>query len=561
MSKRNTKLVLHKRKKGSHRNRKKIAVQGEVKQKEGDNMLYKNEQAEINAQITFNQHENRETVLPEQNECERNECASLSELDDRSVILDTTDESCGHSMSVIKFLSDNGEELYGIVDCGMMMPQETRDKNVISRVSEINRKLPVNDDEICKIKFILITHSHDDHCGLIPYIVHKGYDGPIYMTEVCKEEMPLILSDCNNISRKEGFVLYNDKDVSKALSLMQSIKYDRIFTAYYDRKIRILVNANFSAHLEGACSYLIQFWFNEESLPANIVFSGDIKVHNEFIIDRFLQTWVSNLPVTIVCESTYGGTFSNQVRTDCFEENVANIYNRGGNVVIASIANERVEILLHRLYLMKVNGMIPYDTKIYVKGWLAQNLFYIIRMNRDKIGIPRNYTFDFREIEFMTGKDITPPGNYIMIATPGMLKAGSSLKAAIKESQNPLSGLILTSYVPPTGIAKKFLTIPKGEEIVLPSGERICKKFDVFQYTGISGHCKADEIKKYFLDEFNAKLSVILNHGDRENQEKFKSYLINEYNGNVPVYIASRKKAFRISSNGVEEVLFSDINN
>ena len=34
-----------------------------------------------------------------------------------------------------------------------------------------------------KIDFVLITHNHIDHIGLLPLLVNQGYTGPIYITK------------------------------------------------------------------------------------------------------------------------------------------------------------------------------------------------------------------------------------------------------------------------------------------------------------------------------------------------------------------------------------------
>lgn len=477
----------------------------------------------------------------------------------KSIILQTSDEFCGHSMTYLKGIDCNNENYYIVVDCGIAMQKEDDDKEAKKRVNMINRNLPIKDDEIGKIKAVLITHDHDDHIGLIPYLVKRGYKGPIYLSDFSRVEIGPLLQDCCYICNLEGAMLYDKSDVRKSISLIKTIRPNEEFEIFSDNSVRVSVVPLKNNHLPGAYSYFIMYRFsNGESF--NIMATGDIKYNNEFLIDYNYPDWIKNLPVTIMCESTYGGSFSNEIKSDGFEENVAKIFNRGGNVIIATIANERLEILLHKLYVMKQTMQIPTRTKIFVKGTLAQELFYLIRAYRDTIGVPNDYIFDYYDIEFMNNKKMTPKNkHYIMLVTPGMMKAGNSLAMAIKEASNPLSGLILTSYVPPNGVAKRFIDTPKGETISLPDGKTIVKNFDVYQYTKISGHSKANELKELLLDQFSDKKAVIINHGDPENQEKFKKYLENEYMGHVPTFVASRKVCFRITSNGVEEVLNSDL--
>ena len=85
------------------------------------------------------------------------------------------------------------------------------------------------------------------------------------------------------------------------------------------------------------------------------LFTGDIKIKSEILHAPHLHNGHLDLPVTIVTESTYGNTFEKTWRVVKFEEAVSQIYNRGGNVVISTIANERPEVLIHHLLLMKKN--------------------------------------------------------------------------------------------------------------------------------------------------------------------------------------------------------------
>ena len=55
-----------------------------------------------------------------------------------------------------------------LVDCGLFQGNRT--------VRELNRKPTPFDPK--SIDYLLLTHAHIDHAGLIPKLYHEGYRGP-----------------------------------------------------------------------------------------------------------------------------------------------------------------------------------------------------------------------------------------------------------------------------------------------------------------------------------------------------------------------------------------------
>lgn len=70
--------------------------------------------------------------------------------------------------------------------------------------------------EINHIKALVVTHVHIDHVGRIPYLLAKGFKGPIYCSEPSAHLLPLVLED----ALKVGFTR-NKKIIEQFLSYIE----------------------------------------------------------------------------------------------------------------------------------------------------------------------------------------------------------------------------------------------------------------------------------------------------------------------------------------------------
>jgi metallo-beta-lactamase family protein len=82
-----------------------------------------------------------------------------------------------------------------VVDCGMF--QGGRDAEAK------NRRFPVG-FEPDEIDFVLVTHAHIDHSGLLPRLGSLGFAGPIYCTEATADLLGVMLPDSAHIAEKEA---------------------------------------------------------------------------------------------------------------------------------------------------------------------------------------------------------------------------------------------------------------------------------------------------------------------------------------------------------------------
>ncbi|MBL8015068.1 MAG: MBL fold metallo-hydrolase, partial [Candidatus Doudnabacteria bacterium] len=118
-----------------------------------------------------------------------------------------------------------------IVDCGMWQGPDVEKLNL----EEFNFN-PATVD------FVLLTHTHIDHSGMLPKLVKGGFNGPIYATPHTAQLVPILLLDSAKIQEsnyKEGkpwkhaqvvAMVYGTQDAENTIALLQTVRLDETFS-------------------------------------------------------------------------------------------------------------------------------------------------------------------------------------------------------------------------------------------------------------------------------------------------------------------------------------------
>ena len=83
--------------------------------------------------------------------------------------------------------------------------------------------------DIKELDAVIISHSHIDHSGFVPYLFKYGYRGPVYCTAPTMDVSALLALDYVKIQRSEGKdPIYTSEEIKEMVKHMITLEYDEV---------------------------------------------------------------------------------------------------------------------------------------------------------------------------------------------------------------------------------------------------------------------------------------------------------------------------------------------
>ncbi|MFQ5647728.1 MAG: MBL fold metallo-hydrolase, partial [Candidatus Aenigmatarchaeota archaeon] len=177
-----------------------------------------------------------------------------------------------------------------MLDCGVDVGSSGDDAHPILDVPEF---------DVEKLDAVVLSHSHLDHVGYVPWLYENGYKGPLYCTAPTRDLMVLLCLDYIDVCQREGKdIYYTKKAIEKAVK--HSIVLDFGEVSDITRDARLTLQS--SGHLLG--SSLVHLHIGEGL--HNILYTSDLK----FGPSRLFEPAFTNFQrvETLITEATYGGS-------------------------------------------------------------------------------------------------------------------------------------------------------------------------------------------------------------------------------------------------------------
>lgn len=311
-----------------------------------------------------------------------------------------------------------------LLDCGI---------NPGSRNSlEAFPRLDAPQFDIDLLDAVIISHSHLDHCGFLPFLFKYGYDGPVYCSAPTASLMTLLQLDYLDVLSKQGVMPpYDQKDVRKAVLHTIPLRYGVVTDIAPDIRLT-LHNAG---HILGSSVTHLHIG---EGLH-NLVYTGDYKYAKTML----LEPAAIEFPrvETMITESTYGAPRDTMPSRMEAEERLASVINetldQGGKVLIPVPAVGRAQEIMLVIDGYMRQGLLK-EAPVFIEGMISEATAihtaypeYLSRQVRNRIlheGINPFQSDFFTIVEHPSArKEIVEGEPSIVMATSGMLEGGPAV--------------------------------------------------------------------------------------------------------------------------------------
>jgi metallo-beta-lactamase family protein len=215
------------------------------------------------------------------------------------------------------------------------------------------------------IAFVLLSHAHIDHSGLIPRLAAQGFRGAVYATAPTCDLLAVMLPDSGHLQEREaaregGAPLYTQREAELALQRLIPVEYGAQVRPH--PQVRCVFRD--AGHILG--SAILEIWLGGTKL----VFSGDLGQPGRPIVED--PAPIAEADVLLV-ESTYGNRDHKSLAQTMDEFAYAlndTLASRRGNVVIPAFAVGRTQDILHFIGELRAQKRLP-RMDVYVDSPMA----------------------------------------------------------------------------------------------------------------------------------------------------------------------------------------------
>jgi metallo-beta-lactamase family protein len=266
-----------------------------------------------------------------------------------------------------------------LVDCGMFQGgHEAWTKN-----------LAALDFDMRHLDFVLLTHAHIDHSGLLPRLSALGFRGPIHVTATTAELLEVMLADSAHLQEKEAewrsrhrdarrrrpvAPLYTMNQARACLGQLRTVAYETEFRPHPAISCRF----HDAGHILG--SAIVDTRVRTAAGTRRLVFSGDLGQASNGLLPA--PRSIDGADVLLV-ESTYGNRL-HKTPEETQAELAATVSGTiaNGNVIIPAFAVGRTQAVLYALAQLARSGMLP-PLRVFIDSPMAEKATLITRGHQE----------------------------------------------------------------------------------------------------------------------------------------------------------------------------------
>jgi metallo-beta-lactamase family protein len=447
-----------------------------------------------------------------------------------------------------------------LVDCGLFQGNKS--------VRDLNYKPMPFDPK--RLDFVLLTHAHIDHCGLLPKLARLGYRKAVIGTKPTNGLLEFLLADSAGIQESEAEretkkrsrraeepvePLYTTEDAKQVLQNLVGVDYGKWIEPGPGVRARYW-NAG---HILGSASIEVEVK-DSDGKTVTILFSGDLGPDEKVFYKE------PDAPAGfdyIICESTYGGRerddYTLVQRRESLKTEINEAMRRGGNLVIPAFAVERSQELLHDIGVLIKSGEI--DPKlVFLDSPLASKV----------TGVYKKFDAMFEDVELSANELFNDPrfriveavedskainqirGGAIIMSASGMADAGR-IKHHLRNNLPRANATVLfVGYQAPGTLGQ---IIQSGAKEVRIHSELVPVRAKVRSLGNYSAHADDSELRAWIKERLPAHGAIFLTHGEDEERAALRAEIIADDGlGGDQVILPMLDDAFELHPSGVGAV-------
>jgi metallo-beta-lactamase family protein len=426
----------------------------------------------------------------------------------------------------------NGKKI--LLDCGMFqgMGKETQDLNSTFGF------------DTASVDYLVLSHAHIDHSGLIPKLVKDGFAGKIFSTPATKELGAILLEDSAEIQRddtkfinkkraKQGLPpyepLYDLDDARKAEKLFETIEYGK--WQQIEGGVELLFTD--AGHIIGSAA--VHLRIREEGKEIHLTFSGDVGRYNDAILrspEVFPQADY------IILESTYGNKLHDDVTgtSDTLLQWIEKTCSqKKGKLIIPAFSVGRTQELLYALNQLELENRLP-AVPYYVDSPLSKEATEVLKSYPEyfnkrikKVMEKDDDPFDFKGLKFIKTVDESKqlndlPQPCVIISASGMADAGRVKHHIMNNIGDHKNTILMVGYCEPHSLGGRLINGAKEVKIF---GDMYPVVAEVGQMRSMSAHGDYDDLCQFIATQNSSLVKTLfLVHGEYDVQQDFASRLM-----------------------------------
>lgn len=417
------------------------------------------------------------------------------------------------SMHLVRF-----QKYVILLDCGLI------------QLNDPISSYKANQQQLKKVKptdidYIILSHCHVDHSGLIPALFARGCHAHVYVPKNSKkylyllwqDSMKIMQSDCEKLNKHgiKASPFYNLEDINKTLGRCIEVGYNYEYAMHESIKFQYYA----AGHI--ICSAQIVLTLIDGFVKKRVGYTGDIGNNNGYYIDLRQSLPFVDL---LIAENTYNQpTRPNKTKDRIKDlEKITTVCSQSNKILIPTFSLQRTQEILTLLYVLQYEQNLI-NIPIYLDSPLAQKICEIWDNNSFQTQVmmmPNLHIItDWKESQVLQNSN----EHCIVLAASGFLNGGralSHLKTLLPDVNNHV---LFIGYSGENNLASQ---IKNGDKYVIVDGTVVQNNANITSLYSFSSHCSYEELLEYYTNLRFNKIAMV--HGDMKYKSEFCNILQNK---------------------------------